>query len=146
MPHTRVERQRTRWGRFRISKPALTFEQQLRLLEDRGLIVHDESLALTCLTNINYYRLRGYWLTIQKPDDSFKKDSTFEDIWAIYKLDHDLRLWLWKTISPIEIKLRTQFAYWTSLYGDPFSYLDKRLYAQQPQYEHSITRFHKERT
>lgn len=131
-------------GPFSSPKPALTFNEQLNLLEQRGLIIGNESFALSCLADISYYRLRGYWLTLQSPDGSFKEHTRFEDIWEIYQLDRDLRVWLWKALSPIEIKLRTQFAYWTSLYGDPYAYLDQRLYISSTQYQHSINRFRAE--
>lgn len=131
-------------GPFSCVKPALTFQQQLDLLESRGLIVDDERFALKCLSDVNYYRLRGYWITFQNRNDSFKTDTRFDTIWDVYQFDKDLRLWLWVTLAPIEIKLRTQFAYHTSLYRDAFAYLDSGIYYSSVAYEKAVDIIHRE--
>ena len=96
--------------RFVPVKPALTYGEQLTLMESRGLVVPDEPAALRLLAEANYYRLRGYWLTLES-DGRFRAGTTFDDVWDIYTLDSGLRLWLWAAIAPIEIKLRTSFSY-----------------------------------
>ena len=57
-------------------KPFCTYQQQIDKLEARGLIVRDKAYAESVLRSENYYRLRGYWLTMVKkqgtpPDDVF---------------------------------------------------------------------------
>lgn len=74
-------------------------------MKGRGLAVADEGLAIARLRDLNYYRLRGYWLTLAR-DGSFIEGASFDDIWEIYQLDRGLRTWLWRAIAPVEIKLR----------------------------------------
>lgn len=47
-------------------KPFCTYQQQIDKLEARGLIVRDKAYAESVLRSENYYRLRGYWLTMVK--------------------------------------------------------------------------------
>lgn len=42
------------------SKPALTIEQQIDLLEQRGLIIADRERAARHLRNVSYYRISAY--------------------------------------------------------------------------------------
>ncbi|WP_102372434.1 Abi family protein [Enorma phocaeensis] len=95
---------------FRPLPVATTFEQQLAKLEERGLYIGDEDFAIAKLKDLNYYRLRGYWLTLER-EGRLVEGASFNDVWEIYQLDAGLREWLWHAIAPIEVKLRTQFAY-----------------------------------
>ena len=49
------------------TKPALSFDQQLDLLRQRGLSVADNARALHWLRQISYYRLSAYWLPFEYP-------------------------------------------------------------------------------
>jgi len=51
-----------------VSKPFLTYQQQLDLLKSRGLVVHDDEKALSTLRSISYYRLSAYSLTLRTND------------------------------------------------------------------------------
>ena len=132
-------------GSFYFPKPALTFQEQLDHMIENGLTVNDRTCALTCLSDANYYRLRGYWLTLEDEDGRFLEDVSFDDIWSIYELDSELRLWLLKAISPIEIKMRTQFAYHLAHAIGALSYLDPSNFVNETNYEHSIGSFTRER-
>ncbi|MCE9537792.1 MAG: Abi family protein, partial [Bacteroidetes bacterium] len=52
------------------------------------------------LQNVSYYRLAGYWWPMQwdKTNHTFKPNSTFENIIAIYNFDWELRLLLFDVI------------------------------------------------
>ena len=52
------------------SKPALTIEQQIALLESRGLSIPDLARAVRHLSNISYYRLSAYMLPYRVLDAS----------------------------------------------------------------------------
>lgn len=113
-------------------------------MKDRGLVVADEEFALARLRDLNYYRLRGYWLTLER-DDSFAKGTSFDDIWEIYQLDRELREWLWRAIAPIEIKLRTQFAYHLAHLCGAGAYLDAENYGSRSKFERARSNFRRER-
>lgn len=123
---------------------ATTYEQQLGKMKERGLVVKDEAFALTKLKDLNYYRLRGYWLTLER-DGIFTEGTSFDDIWEIYQLDRDLRNWLWHAIAPIEIKLRTQFAYQFAHLCGPDSYLDSNNFWSQKSYSKAMNNYERER-
>ena len=123
---------------------ATTYEEQLSRMKRRGLVVADEEFALARLRELNYYRLRGYWLTLER-DDSFVEGACFDDIWEIYQLDRELREWLWRAIAPIEIKLRTQFAYHFAHLCDAGAYLDTENYRSRLKFEKALSNFKRER-
>ncbi|MBW3093069.1 hypothetical protein KIH79_09065, partial [Bifidobacterium sp. 82T10] len=67
-PHARMFDAANQAGSFSFSpmKPALSYTEQVRRLRDRGLIISDESKAVKLLSDTNYYRLRGYWITLEQ--------------------------------------------------------------------------------
>ena len=123
---------------------ATTYEEQLSKMEGRGLFVSDEEFAVARLRELNYYRLRGYWLTLER-DGSFVEGASFDDVWEIYQLDRELRAWLWRAIAPIEIKLRTQFAYHFANLCDAGAYLDAGNYRSRSSLRRAISNFERER-
>jgi len=48
-----------------VNKPAYTIFKQIELLKQRGMLFRDESSADSLLSNISYYRLKGYWWDMQ---------------------------------------------------------------------------------
>lgn len=124
-------------------KQAITFEQQVEKMRDRGLVVSDERRVSRRLSEANYYRLRGYWLTLER-DDIFIKGTTFDDIWEIYQLDRELRRWLWKPIGSIEIKLRTQFAYHFAQEISPTGYMSDMMYYSEKGYVNAMNNYVRE--
>lgn len=123
---------------------ATTYGEQLSRMKGRGLAVADEVFALARLSDLNYYRLRGYWLTLER-NDSFVEGASFDDIWEIYQLDRELREWLWRAIAPIEIKLRTQFAYHFAHLCDAEAYLDAASYRSRSKFQRALSNFERER-
>ncbi len=105
-----------------FQKNATTIIQQVELLKSRGLIIHDNDYALHYLSNISYYRLGEYWFVMQsdKENHSFKPNSKFEDVIALYNFDRELRFLLFDVIERIEISLRTKLIYHLSHEFDPW--------------------------
>ena len=113
----------------RYQKKHKTFDEQLKILKQRELILSNESFVLSKLQHINYYRLSAYFLPFQYPKNSknkniFLPDTTFEDILSTYYFDAELRKIIFEAIESIEIYFRTQIAYFHSLKYDAFGYLD----------------------
>lgn len=108
-------------------KSPLSFKDQLALMRERGLAIPDEDSALKRLSESNYYRLRGYWLTYEN-EDRFLRGTTFDTIWDTYCLDIELREWMWRAIAPIEIKARTLFAYHMAMECGPVAHEDSRFF------------------
>lgn len=53
----------------RYLKPPLTYEEQVKLLKSRGMIIPDEKRAERLLANISYYRLSAYMLPYKKKEN-----------------------------------------------------------------------------
>ena len=70
-PATLPEDQRTRAGRFiyramKYNKQPISIDDQITILKGRGLIFDDEQNAHSVLENISYFRLAGYWRTMEQ--------------------------------------------------------------------------------
>lgn len=95
-------------------KPSLTIEQQIALLEERGLSIPDHGRASRHLSNISYYRLSAYMLPFReigtdgKHLDKFVEGASWDDVYSLYKFDRKFRLLVFDAIERIEIALRTQ--------------------------------------
>lgn len=71
-----------------------SFNEQLALLQERGLLINDERKALGYLKSLGYYRLSGYLYSFRQIDpsnpknrlDQFIPNSCFEDVKALYIL------------------------------------------------------------
>jgi abortive infection bacteriophage resistance protein len=96
-----------------FEKKATSISEQIEILKKRGLLILDEKNAYHQLSNISYYRLGEYWYVMQddKINHTFKPNSKFEDIMALYDFDRELRILLFDVIEKIEISLRTKLIY-----------------------------------
>ncbi|VEB36517.1 AbiD phage protein-like [Legionella cherrii] len=103
--------------KIKYLKPALSFQEQLEQLKDRGLIVNNEEEALITLSNISYYRLSAYWIPFKKRDkqgnllNQFQDNIFFENIIELYEFDRKLRLHIMDALERIEISIRTHITY-----------------------------------
>jgi abortive infection bacteriophage resistance protein len=75
----------------RAVKPPTTYEEQLKILKDRNLIIPSQIRAFEVLEKVNYYRLSAYFLTFKQEDDMFKEGTTFDKIYSLYEFDRKLR-------------------------------------------------------
>lgn len=91
-------------------KPFKSFDDQINLLQQKGLIVDDPEAAHSLLRELNYYRLSGYTLTLRK-NDRFYNNISFSDVMQIYNFDKELKGLILKHLEDIEISLRTHIAY-----------------------------------
>ena len=114
-----------------MSKFATNIEEQIKILESRGMIIADKEKAKECLLDIGYYRIGFYWFPFEKTyprkinrTHDFKENTYFEYAIRLYYFDFDLRNILLKYISRIEINFRTKLIYYASnrYKQDPFWY------------------------
>lgn len=101
------------------AKRATTYDDQLKLLKKRGVLISDEEKAKEYLSDIGYYRL-GFYLhpfeiTYPKLNSSrrhqVKPGTKIEDAVALYYFDLDLRNLLNRYLSRIEVAIRTTVIY-----------------------------------
>lgn len=115
-------------------KTPLTFEDQIQLLESRGLTIPNESQAIAFLQEISYFRLSAYFLPYQQTKDFFIKGVTFDQIIQTYSFDRDLRLLVFDCIERIEIAIRTQVIYRMALHYKDSHWQDNQTYFIHPYY------------
>jgi len=110
---------------LKFNKLAKSFEDQLHLLEQRGMLVNDRKRAIHYLSQINYYRLAAYWLQFEatRNPHQFVQNTQFDIVLNHYLFDRELRLHLLDAIERIEISFRTQWAYHMSHHYGPHGYL-----------------------
>lgn len=105
------------------TKKPTTYEEQLEILMDRGLIIDNEDECLDVLHSINYYRFTAYLLPFKNADNTFCQNTSFERVYGIYEFDRKLRTLLFSVIEEIELYLRTQLAYYFAHKYGALSYL-----------------------
>lgn len=94
-------------------KRPTTYQEQVLILKNRGLIITDDDFAACVLRNINYYRFSAYLLPFRVPgSDRYEPGTTFDRVYAIYEFDGRFRSILMSAIEPIEVMLRTRIAYY----------------------------------
>lgn len=124
------------------TKPFKTYEEQLDLLIDRGLIVKDREYALSILKRINYYRFSAYSLTLRK-NDVFYPNVLFENIYQLYLFDYDFRQIILRYSFHVEIAFRSYISYYHSEKYDPQSYLDPNYFENPVSHARFITDLNK---
>ncbi|MBC1811421.1 CAAX protease [Listeria booriae] len=94
----------------------LSFEEQLKLFQSRGMIVSNDDIKRNKLSNINYYRLKEFAapLSTVKTIDGEKvrryDGVKFSEIVIRYYQDKNLRIHLFHAIEKIEVSLKTQLS------------------------------------
>lgn len=98
-----------------MDKQWLTYEQQLALLTERGLLIDDEAAALDFLSRVSYYRLSGYFRYWQRDpaggDNTFVPGASFETVKQLYETEEQLTVKCTAALHPLEVLLRTRFAH-----------------------------------
>lgn len=96
---------------------AKTVDEQISLLQSRGMIIDNIEKAKEVLLDVGYYRLGFYWYPFEKPvtgavrTHEFKVGTSFDDAVKLYYLDYSLRNILIKYITRIEVNFRTHLIY-----------------------------------
>lgn len=98
-------------GKVPFQKPWLSYADQVRLLQQRGLVVSDVPGAEAFLSHLNYYRFSGYCLPYQTQNHQFIAGTTFEQIVDTYEFDLALRDLFTEALEVLEVDLRTAVAY-----------------------------------
>ncbi len=112
----------------KLKKP-LTYEEQVeRLKNHHGLEIFDDGEAKKILSEVSYYRLSAYAIGLMRADDCEKVQEgiSLNHIFALYQFDSKLRALLYRTIEFLEIKFRTQIAYYIAMHYGAEGYTDSQ--------------------
>ena len=132
---------------MKYNKPALSIDQQIDLLIQRGLIIKDVAKAQNYLSNISYYRLSAYALPFQinnSPDHRFITNTTFDSILDLYLFDRELRLLIFDVIERLEIAFRTQIIYNYSTNHGPLWFEDPKHFTNNFYYSKNLSKIDEE--
>ena len=86
-------------------KPFQTYEQLLKIMEDRHIIINDREFAIQALINYSYYGIiNGYKNTfLQMPNtDNFIPGTTFEQLYTLHLIDTSLNNIIFKYILSLK--------------------------------------------
>jgi abortive infection bacteriophage resistance protein len=106
------------------SKPFLSLDEQITLLESRGMAIGDHKLARAWLERVGYFRLSGYWYSLYDSKvildqngkntrlvlNKFRPGVEFKHASELYIFDKKLRLLMIDAIERVEVCLRTDVA------------------------------------
>ncbi|WP_180326741.1 Abi family protein [Raoultibacter phocaeensis] len=130
-----------------MDKPFKTIDEQIELLNSRGLITDKRSRDI--LSREGYYCVvNGYKdLFIDKNaksaaggDDRFYKGVTFDHVYRLFEFDRDLRLRMFRYFARAEAVLKTACSYcFTERHQTECEpYLNKMLYRREDRYRRDI--------
>lgn len=90
-----------------------TIEEQISILESKGLIIDDYLFAEDILIRENYFFLSGYrHLFLRSPKDrNFIKGTTFRELYALFNFDRQIRNIVFKNLLIIENNLKSIISY-----------------------------------
>ncbi len=118
---------------MKYTKPPLSIDQQIDLLQSRGMIITDRTRAARYLTHINYYRLRAYWMPFETvssgADHRFQFGTSFDDALSLYVFDRKFRLLVLEAIERVEVSFRTRFAHELSLKYGSHAYMNATIFS-----------------
>lgn len=115
-------------------KPFTSYEEQLSLLESKGLCIGNHEHAIQFLKKSSYFSLINGYKEIFKIEHNglglYKTGLLFEDIVKLYEFDCELRSWLLRYVLVIERKLKSLISYYFSQkhQADKHFYLNKNNY------------------
>lgn len=125
-----------------FTKPALTVEEQLQLLKDRGLSIMDDKRATRFLEVVSLFRLSPYMRPFQhtgNPDHHFQEGATLRQIVTIYRFDSALRNLVMEALERVEVATRACISnHMAPKYGAHW-YLDNTRFSQRYDHPRLIT-------
>ena len=110
---------------MKYNKQPLDIPAQIAMLKTRGLAIADEQKAKETLAVISYFRLAAYMRPMEadKVTHQYKIEASFENAYALYLFDAELRELVFRAIGKIEIALRTKMIHHFSMAHKAFWFL-----------------------
>ena len=96
-----------------MEKTFKTLEEQIVILQKKGLKIDDIDLAKDILLHENYFFLMGYRHIFFKSekDRFFIHNTTFEELYAVFNFDRQIRNIFFKNILIVENNAKSIFSY-----------------------------------
>ena len=131
---------------MKFNKPSLSYQDQLKHLERRGLVVTDRREAVHYLSHLNYYRLSAYLLPFEQDHATHQliPGTTFDQVLNLYVFDRELRLLVLDAIERVEVSIRTQLAYTLAHQHGSHAHLDSKLFKAKWNHAWNVRNLQKE--
>lgn len=119
------------------TKEFKTLDEQISILEFKGLVVNNKEYAKTVLLRENYFFLNGYRHIFVKSqnDRKFIEGTTFEELYSLFLFDRQFRTIIFKYLLIIENNIKSIISYQLSKkYGYKESdYLKPKNFTSNPE-------------
>lgn len=96
-----------------MQKTFKNLDQQIEILESRGLIINDYYSAKEILLKENYFFVNGYRHLLMNPTNPnrFVNGATFEELYSIFTFDRKMRNIMFKNIMIVENNIKSVMSY-----------------------------------
>ena len=96
-----------------IEKQFKNLDEQVEIFKHKGMIIQDEKYVKGVLLRENYFFLNGYrhLFLNSKEDKTFKKGTTFEEMYSLFLFDRSFRNIIFKYLLVIENNLKSIISY-----------------------------------
>lgn len=119
-----------------------TIDEQILILQNKGLIIDDIDFAKDILIRENYFFLSGYrYLFFKSPKDRFFiPDTNFRELYAVFNFDRQIRNIVFKNLLIVENNMKSIFSYQLSKnYGiREKDYLKPKNFSNDPEKQRQI--------
>lgn len=131
---------------MRYTKQAITIEQQIETLRQRGLIIEDDEQAINILEIVSYFHLADYWRLMEadRTTHQFKPNSKFSTIVDYYNFDKQLKVLIFSAIQVIEVALRSKEIKHFAPTAGPFWFMDVNWATNEDYFHSNLSHIRKE--
>lgn len=98
---------------MRSNKVFKTLDEQIDILRSKGLVINDIEKAKDVLLKENYFFISGYRHLFMKSynDGKFLSGTTFDELYAVFQFDRQVRNIMFKHILVVENNLKSLISY-----------------------------------
>jgi abortive infection bacteriophage resistance protein len=109
---------------MKTAKVFKSLDEQVKILQNRGLVITDKKKAEETLFRENYFFMNGYRHLFVKArgDNRFLEGTTFEELYAVFLFDRDIRNVMFKYILIMENNMKSTMSYMLS---KKYGYIEK---------------------
>ena len=93
-----------------MSKTYKTADELIEILESKNVSINDKYIAKYYIEKYSYYSIVNSYKWIFKEKEKYKDNASFEEIFAMYKFDKNLKIILLKYILEVESIIKTKIA------------------------------------
>ena len=102
-----------RIGVLEMAKTFKTLEEQIQILQSKGLVIYDIEEAKSILLRENYFFISGYRFLFMESQANrlFLPGATFDELYAMFQFDRHIRNIIFKNLLIIENNMKSILAY-----------------------------------